>query len=141
LRKGYSKVAITLIDNTFRGQTVDSMLFSEYLHEKAEESRHNETVGYLIIVIGSIILVGGLLVTVTTVENPEWFLIFPDHLTPHPYSLLGLSLTSIGLVLLCLGVGVSIHYARERGWYMRELQKAHATEEQKLRAKKKMTHD
>jgi hypothetical protein len=45
---------------------VDSMLFSEYLHEKAEESRHNETVGYFIIVIGSIFFVGGLLVTVIT---------------------------------------------------------------------------
>ena len=64
-----------------------SMFFSEYLHEKAEESRHNETVEYLIIVIGSIFFVGGSLETVVTVENPEWFLIIPYHLTPHPYSL------------------------------------------------------
>jgi len=47
------------------------MFFSEYLHEKAEESRHNETVRYLIIVIGSIFFVGGLLETVIKVENPE----------------------------------------------------------------------
>ena len=114
-----------------------SMFFSEYLHEKAEESRHNETVGYLITVIGSIFFVGGLLETVVTVENPEWFLIIPYHLTPHPYSLLGLSLTSIGLVLLCLGIALSIHYAKERGWYMKEIQKAHATEEQKLKTEKK----
>jgi len=114
------------------------MLFSEYLHEKAEESRHNETVGYLIIIIGSVFFVGGLLETVVKVESPEWFLIIPYHLTPHPYSLLGLSLTSIGVVLLCLGIAMSIHYARERGWYMKELQKAHATEEQKIRAGKKM---
>jgi len=58
------------------------MLFSEYLHEKAEESRHNETIGYLITIIGSIFFVGGLLETVITVENPEWFLIIPYHLTP-----------------------------------------------------------
>lgn len=74
------------------------MFFSEYLHEKAEESRHNETVGYFLIVIGSIFLIGGLLETVITVENPEWFLIIPYHLTPHAYSLLGLSLTTVGLV-------------------------------------------
>jgi len=51
------------------------MLFSEYLHEKAKESRHNETIGYLITIIGSIFFIGGLLETVITVENPEWFLI------------------------------------------------------------------
>ena len=80
------------------------MLFSEYLHEKAEESRHNETIGYLIAILGSVFFVGGLLVTVTQVENPEWFLIIPYHLTPHPYSLLGLSLTSVGTALLVIGI-------------------------------------
>jgi cytochrome c biogenesis factor len=113
------------------------MLFSEYLHEKAEESRHNETIGYLITIIGSILFVGGLLETVITVENPEWFLIIPYHLTPHPYSLLGLSLTLAGIVLLILGIAISIHYAKERAWYMKQLQKAHAIEELKLKEKEK----
>lgn len=112
------------------------MLFSEYLHEKAEESRHNETVGYLITIVGAVFFVGGLLEIVITVENPEWFLIIPYHITQHPYSLLGLTLTLIGIVLLCVGIIISIHYARERGWYMKALHKAHATEEQKLKTTK-----
>lgn len=112
------------------------MLFSEYLHEKAEESRHNETVGYLITIVGAIFFVGGLLEIVVTVESPEWFLIFPYHITSHPYSLLGLTLTSIGIVLLCTGIIISVYYARERGWYMKELHKAHATEERKLKTRK-----
>lgn len=113
------------------------MLFSEYLHEKAEESRHNETIGYLLVIIGSIFFVGGLLETVITVQNPDWFLIIPYHLTPHPYSLLGLSLTSVGTVLLILGIVLAVHYARERAWYMKELHRAHSLEEQKLKTEKK----
>lgn len=81
--------------------------------------------------------VGGLLETVIMVENPEWFLIIPYHLTPHPYSLLGLSLTVIGVVLLLLGMVISIYYARERAWYMKQLHKAHAIEELKLKKETK----
>jgi hypothetical protein len=113
------------------------MLFSEYLHEKAEESRHNETVGYLIAIMGSIFFVGGLLETVIKVDSPEWFLIIPYHLTSHPYSLLGLTLTSIGLVLLSLGIALTIHYTRDRSWYLKEIQKAHLLEEQKLKIERK----
>lgn len=114
------------------------MLFSEYLHEKAEESRHNELIGYLIVIIGSIFFVGGLLETVIKVESPEWFLIIPYHLTSHPYSLLGLTLTSIGMVLLCSGIALGFHYARDRSWYMKEIQKAHLLEEQKVKIEKKV---
>jgi len=57
------------------------MLLANYLHEKAEESRHNETVGYFTSVIGSIFFVGGLLENAITVEPLEWSLIIPYHLT------------------------------------------------------------
>jgi len=85
--------------------------------------------------------VGGLLETVMTVENPEWFLIIPYYLTPHPYSLLGLSLTTVGLVLICLGIALSIHYTRQRAWYMKELQRAQTTEELKLIRTRKSKKD
>ena len=113
-----------------------SLLFSEYLHEKAEESRHNETIGYLIVIIGSLFFIGGVLVTVITVENPEWFLIIPYHLTHHPYSLLSLSMTSAGFTLLITGIALGIYYARERSWYMQELHRAHSMEERKLKNEK-----
>lgn len=116
------------------------MLFSEYLHEKAEESRHNELIGYLIVTIGSVFFVGGLLETIITTmiakENLQWFLVFPYHLTPNPDSLLGTSLTSVGVVLILLGIVLAIHYARERSWYMKELHRAHSVEVQKVKTER-----
>ena len=117
------------------------MLFSDYLHEKAEESRHNETVGYFLNTIGSMFFIGGLLETAITVENPEWFVIIPYQITSHPYSLLGLTLTTVGLVLILLGITLNIYYARQRAWYMKELQKAQTAEELKLTRKRKKNTD
>lgn len=116
------------------------MLFSEYLHEKAEESRHNELIGYLIVTIGSVFFVGGLLETIITAmiasENLQWFLVFPYHFTPNPDSLLGTSLTSVGVVLILLGIALAIHYAKERSWYMKELHRSHSLEEQKVKTER-----
>ena len=46
----------------------------DYLREKAEESRYNETLAFLIMVIGVNFLVGGMVATVIAVEDPEWLL-------------------------------------------------------------------
>lgn len=51
-----SESEIMFIEEGHTRQIVNVMLFSEYLHEKAEESRHNKTVGYLITIIGSVFL-------------------------------------------------------------------------------------
>jgi len=96
-----------------------------YLHEKAEESRHNETLAYLMFMAGAIFFVGGLLETVVTTENPDWFLFFPYKITPHAYSLLGLSMVLSGFTLLILGIALGIHYALDRAVYMNQLKEAY----------------
>ena len=106
----------------------------EYLHEKAEESRHNETVGYLITITGVIFLIGGTVVTVSAVPNPDWLLFIPYKLSSHPYSLMGLIFTVLGYTLLSFGVILSIHYALERSWYMWRLQETQTVAEEKLKS-------
>jgi len=103
-----------------------------YLHEKAEESRHNETLAYLMFMAGAIFFVGGLLETVITTENPDWFLFFPYKITPHAYSLLGLSMVLSGFALLVLGTALGIHYALDRAVYMNQLKEAYANKVSKV---------
>jgi cytochrome b subunit of formate dehydrogenase len=98
----------------------------DYLHERAEESRHNEILAYLMFMAGAIFFVGGLLETVITTENPDWFLFFPYKITPHAYSLLGLSMVLSGFTLLVLGIILGIHYALDRSLYMNQLKGAYA---------------
>ena len=108
------------------------MSLRDYLHEKAEESRHNETLGFLILVIGVTIMMSGLLITAIKVENPDWILFIPYKLNTHPYSLLGLSLISMGLVLLILGIFFSIHSALQRSMYIDRLKEAQQTFDAKV---------
>lgn len=98
----------------------------DYLHERAAESRHSETLAYLMFMAGAIFFVGGLLETVVTIENPDWLLIFPYKLTPHAYSLLGLSLVLSGFTLLVLGIILGIHCTLKRVMYMDQLKEAYA---------------
>jgi len=97
----------------------------DYFHEKAEESRHNETAAYLMFITGCIFFVGGVLITVSRTTNPGWFIFFPYNPRPDPTSILGLALTLSGMALLVYGIVVGIYYSRKRSWYMQELSRAY----------------
>ena len=109
--------------------------FSYYLHEKAEESRHNETIGFVIAVLGAIFMMGGILQTLVTVQRPQWFLIFPYQLGSAPYDFLGLAFTLIGIMLFLGGVIFAVYYASQRVWYSNALRDSYHREEDTLRAK------
>jgi hypothetical protein len=103
----------------------------DYLHEKAEESRHNEMFAYLMFIAGAVFFVGGVLETLATPPSAgatSWFLFFPYNLTPEPSGILGLALTLSGITLLVYGVGMGLFYAHDRAWYIQELYKAHSVE-------------
>ena len=100
----------------------------DYLHERVEESRHNETLAYLMFMAGAIFFVGGIVETLITAGNTDWFFFFPYKLTPHISSLLGLSLEFGGFTLLALGIILGIHYALEKALYMNQLKGAYVQE-------------
>lgn len=104
------------------------MSFREYLHEKAEESRHNETLAYLMFVAGVIFFVGGLLATLSLSNEPQWFLIFPYLAESNAGAYLGSALLISGILLTVFGIAAGMHYSMDRSWYMQELHKAHCVE-------------
>ena len=111
--------------------------FSYYLHEKAEESRHNESIAYFVAMIGSVFLTGGIIQTLITVQRPQWFLIFPYQIGSSPYDFLGLGFTLIGVMLFLAGIILGVHYGAQRVWYTNALKDAYRFEEEKLKAREK----
>jgi hypothetical protein len=95
------------------------MSIQDYLHEKAEESRHNEIIAYMVFLAGSVFFVGGILSSLGLGREPNWFLFIPY---------LEGSTEVTGFLLIFSGIGVGLHYYRDRGWYMRELCKANNAE-------------
>jgi len=99
------------------------MSIREYLHEKAAESRHKETVGFSLVVLGMVLLVGGVLVTLVTVGNPDWFLFIPWKQTSDPTSIVSLFMTLGGFVTALVGAIYIIFASSQRSGYLSSLQK------------------
>jgi len=113
------------------------MSIRDYLHEKAEESRHNEVLAYLMFLAGAVLFVGGILETLLISEQPEWFLFIPYHVRPYAGATLGRFLIISGITLVIFGITAGLLYSHDRAWYMQELRKAHSLEANSLTKKKK----
>ena len=111
------------------------MSFREYLHEKAEESRHNETCAYLMFLAGTMFFVGGILETLSVGEDPRWFIFIPYYTEPFAGAILGLTLIISGLSLIVFGIVAGLTYSRDRGWYMEEMRKANSAENALMHSK------
>jgi hypothetical protein len=104
------------------------MSIQDYLHEKAEESRHNEVIAYMIFLAGSVFFVGGILSALSMGREPHWFLFIPYVTGSTQMLVLELAFLMMGLFLIVGGIGTGVHYYRDRGGYMRELGKANNAE-------------
>jgi hypothetical protein len=104
------------------------MSIQDYLHEKAEESRHNEIIAYMMFLAGSVFFVGGILSSLGMGKEPNWFLFLP-YLADFTEALfLEIAFLVVGLFLIVAGIVTGLHFYRDRSWYMRELGKANNTE-------------
>jgi uncharacterized membrane protein len=77
---------------------------------------------------GSVFFVGGILSSLGMGREPSWFLIIPYIGNPTQVLFLEVALLLTGLLLIFSGIGVGVHYYRDRSWYMRELCKANNAE-------------
>jgi hypothetical protein len=105
------------------------MSFNDYLHERAEESRHNETLAYLIFLAGTVFFVGGILETLSLGVNYSWFLFIPYSSETTAGAFLGLTLIFSGISLIVFGIATGIHFSHDRNWYMQEVCKTSSSEE------------
>jgi len=111
------------------------MSFREYLHEKAEESRHNETCAYLMYLAGTMLFIDDILETLGVGEDPRWFIFIPYYTEPFAGAILGLTLIISGLSLIVFGIVAGLTYSRDRGWYMEEMRKANSAENDLMHSK------
>ena len=104
------------------------MSIQDYLHEKAEESRHNEIIAYIMFLAGSVFFVGGILSSLSLGREPSWFLFIPYMADSTQGLFLQLAFLIVGLFLIVGGIGTGLHYYRGRRWYMQELCRANNAE-------------
>jgi uncharacterized membrane protein YiaA len=102
------------------------MSFRDYLHEKAEESRHLETLAYIMFLTGAVLFIGGTLETLTLSGEPKWLWLIPYRTESTMGAYLGLTLVITGICMAVAGIVVGLNHSRERGWYMKELRMAGA---------------
>ncbi|UCE28919.1 MAG: hypothetical protein JSV85_06565 [Candidatus Bathyarchaeota archaeon] len=99
------------------------MSYGDFLYRKAEDIARNEILSFLTVILGTVILMGGLLVTIIAAEQPKWFLL-PYQLPSYPSAFLGLILTLTGFLLVSVGFIMVIYYDRRKSWCMNQMEES-----------------
>jgi len=91
-------------------------------------------------------LVGGLLVTLTVVQEPAWLLFIPYQQYMNRMGVLGFVFSLTGLACLAIGFILVVHYDRKRSWILDQLEKSkpnqkNASSEFKLERLKKVLEE
>jgi len=97
------------------------MSAQDYFHEKAGESRHNEMLGYIMFLAGSVFFVGGVLSALSMSGEPEWFLLIPYVSNSTQALYLELAFLITGLFMMVGGISFGFYSNYDRSMYMKEL--------------------
>jgi hypothetical protein len=97
------------------------MSAQDYFHEKAGESRHNEMVGYVMFLAGSVFFVGGILSALSVNGELNWFLLIPYVSNSMQALYLELAFLVFGLFLMVAGLAFGLRANHDRSLYMRKL--------------------
>lgn len=100
------------------------MSFGNFLYRKADEYAHNEIISFFVIILGMIMLVGGFLVTLAVVQEPEWLLFIPYQQFMNRVGIIGLILSLTGFAFLAIGFILVVHYDRKKSWVLDQLGKS-----------------
>ncbi len=103
------------------------MSVQDYFHERAEESRHNEVVAYVMFLAGSVFFVGGILSALSMNKASNWFLLFPVADLAQGL-VLELLFLAVGIFLITMGIVTGLRHAKERSLYMQQLREVHNPE-------------
>ena len=100
------------------------MSFGNFLYRKADEYAHNEIMSFFVIILGMTMLVGGLLITLIVIQEPEWLLFIPYQQYMNNIGILGFVFSLTGLVCLAIGFIMVAYYDRKKSWVLGQLDKS-----------------
>jgi uncharacterized membrane protein len=96
--------------------------FEDWLYRKSEQNAHSEILGFLLMVLGVNILVGGLVTVMMLGQAPLFPFVFSQPMNSS--AVMGLVLTLVGFCLLCAGFMLVVYCDPERSWYLGEIEKS-----------------
>lgn len=96
----------------------DELSGMAYMHERIQESRQNEIISYLMFIAGTVFFIGGVLATVNSNANPNWFLFIPYTIGPQVNNFVNLFMVLNGFMLLIVGLSACLYYNVYRSSYL-----------------------
>ena len=97
---------------------VNGLSGMDFVRERIQECRQNETISYLVFIAGAIFFIGGFLETITSTGNPNWFLFIPYKLGPQTYNFLSLFMVLSGFMFGVIGLSSCLYYNFDKASYL-----------------------